>query len=665
MIPDQEIPDLEVNGGTAVLFANWKPYEVEYNVNNGLEWEYINNGYMNSNNQLNVEDPTGKYLPSQADLSFGGWKKEANGSKADFQVNDVITPSDFSADEYKMILYAHWVPKSAEYTIEYNANQGNGSANSQTAELGKDVTLENGDNFTRGGYKFIGWSETQDGSSGIYQPGETVGALATTKDTVVTLYAQWKPYQVHYDANQGTGSVNSHTLDTNNQASLSDASSLSKAGYRFAGWKIDPNGSNADFQVGETIDLSLFQNNQDEIKLYAHWVLDISEYTIKYHPNSGEGTEFTQTAEVGKQVTLSNGAGFQRAGYQLVGWSTDPNGGSKTYTLGEVVNALTNTKGDTVNLYAQWKSNTYRIRYYANKSSVSTLAESKTMEDDVDVNSVTSSAIVTRNLTKSEEEHIAEHTAELGQEVTLLDESKVSHTGYTFTGWNTSKDGTGISYTAGAKVSNLATKAGETVRLYAQWTKSTQTPSPQPPTTEGEGSSNGTGSGSTQTPSPQPPTTEGEGSSNGTGSGSTQTPSPQIPTTGGEGSSNGTGSGSTQTPNSQPPITEETENSSGTGDRDTIKPDVPNDKEEGKEPSKLVDKEEEKEPTKPVNKEEEKVPTKPVDKIVSPIPSVPSRSQDDKGDYEIPKTGDDMPLYLYFLGMILSLGAIGILRKER
>ena len=74
MIPDQEIPDLEVNGGTAVLFANWKPYEVEYNVNNGLEWEYINNGYMNSNNQLNVEDPTGKYLPSQADLSFGGWK---------------------------------------------------------------------------------------------------------------------------------------------------------------------------------------------------------------------------------------------------------------------------------------------------------------------------------------------------------------------------------------------------------------------------------------------------------------------------------------------------------------------------------------------------------------------------------------------------------------
>ena len=32
MIPDQEMPDLEVNGGTAVLFANWKPYEVEYNV---------------------------------------------------------------------------------------------------------------------------------------------------------------------------------------------------------------------------------------------------------------------------------------------------------------------------------------------------------------------------------------------------------------------------------------------------------------------------------------------------------------------------------------------------------------------------------------------------------------------------------------------------------
>lgn len=38
MIPDQEIPDLEVNGGTAILFANWKQYEVEYNVNGGVEW---------------------------------------------------------------------------------------------------------------------------------------------------------------------------------------------------------------------------------------------------------------------------------------------------------------------------------------------------------------------------------------------------------------------------------------------------------------------------------------------------------------------------------------------------------------------------------------------------------------------------------------------------
>ena len=44
--------------------------------------------------------------------------------------------------------------------------------------------------------------------------------------------------------------------------------------------------------------------------------------------------------------------------------------------------------------------------------------------------------------------------------------------GYKFTGWNTRANGKGKSYKDKAKVRNLA-KAGETVKLYAQWKKST------------------------------------------------------------------------------------------------------------------------------------------------------------------------------------------------
>jgi uncharacterized repeat protein (TIGR02543 family) len=46
-------------------------------------------------------------------------------------------------------------------------------------------------------------------------------------------------------------------------------------------------------------------------------------------------------------------------------------------------------------------------------------------------------------------------------------------TGYTFAGWNTAKDGSGITYVDQASVKNLTTTNGETVKLYAQWTANT------------------------------------------------------------------------------------------------------------------------------------------------------------------------------------------------
>ena len=45
-----------------------------------------------------------------------------------------------------------------------------------------------------------------------------------------------------------------------------------------------------------------------------------------------------------------------------------------------------------------------------------------------------------------------------------------TRTGYTFTGWNTKADGTGTAYANSQKVKNL-TKAGKTIKLYAQWKK--------------------------------------------------------------------------------------------------------------------------------------------------------------------------------------------------
>ena len=50
-----------------------------------------------------------------------------------------------------------------------------------------------------------------------------------------------------------------------------------------------------------------------------------------------------------------------------------------------------------------------------------------------------------------------------------LTKNSFTRTGYTFTGWNTKKDGSGKSYSNGASVKNLTTADGKTVTFYAQW----------------------------------------------------------------------------------------------------------------------------------------------------------------------------------------------------
>lgn len=54
-------------------------------------------------------------------------------------------------------------------------------------------------------------------------------------------------------------------------------------------------------------------------------------------------------------------------------------------------------------------------------------------------------------------------------ETTLTDNTTITRTGYTFTGWNTQANGKGTAYANNAKVSKLTAEQGATVTLYAQW----------------------------------------------------------------------------------------------------------------------------------------------------------------------------------------------------
>lgn len=64
-------------------------------------------------------------------------------------------------------------------------------------------------------------------------------------------------------------------------------------------------------------------------------------------------------------------------------------------------------------------------------------------------------------------------TAKPGTVTTTATATQFTRTGYTFTGWNTKADGTGIAYQAGAAIAYPA--EGKTLTLYAQWKVSSHT----------------------------------------------------------------------------------------------------------------------------------------------------------------------------------------------
>lgn len=83
-----------------------------------------------------------------------------------------------------------------------------------------------------------------------------------------------------------------------------------------------------------------------------------TSHTVSYNANGGAGEIASQTkfysnsGETDYYETLSDGAGFIRNGYKLVGWNTAIDGSGTAYSLGETytVNGTT-----AVTLYAQWK----------------------------------------------------------------------------------------------------------------------------------------------------------------------------------------------------------------------------------------------------------------------------------------------------------------------
>ena len=363
-------------------------------------------------------------VPTKEGYNFLGWSTKKNDSSVKYKAGDSVTFND--AYDGSVRLYALWESKG--YKIKYDSNGGSGTISDSSYKVGESKKLTK-NIFTKEGYTFIGWNTNKDANAVLYTDEQIVSDLGKTGETI-TLYAIWKvnTYTVKYDSNGGTGSM-ANVIYSYGESKKLTKNIFAKEGYTFVGWNTDKDASTALYTDEQEVS-NLSKENDVVITLYAIW--KVNTYTVKYDGNGGTGSIANVIYSYGESKKLTKNT-FTKEGYTFVGWNTDKDASTALYTDEQEVSNLTSDNDEIIVLYAVWKVNTYTIKYDENGGTGS-------------MANVIYSYGESKKLTKN----------------TFTKE------GYTFIGWNTDKDATGVLYTDEQEVSNIG-KAGETITLYAIW----------------------------------------------------------------------------------------------------------------------------------------------------------------------------------------------------
>ena len=222
-----------------------------------------------------------------------------------------------------------------------------------------------------------------------------------------------------------TGSMENITL-TYDEAQSLPAVGFSRTAYNFTGWSKAIDGEVVFADKAEVENLATEQGAV--VTIYGKWTPIV--YPITYTLGEGAAlpdgktnpTEYTiETAD----FTLTNPT---KLGYTFAGWT----GTGLTDKTIDVTVSLGNYGNREY--IANWTPNPYKVHFNANNGT----------GEMADQNFVYDAA----------------------QALTM---NAFTRRGYTFEGWNTKADGSGVAYADKASVKNLTTEANATINLYAQW----------------------------------------------------------------------------------------------------------------------------------------------------------------------------------------------------
>jgi len=359
-----------MSAGAVTLYAIWNsdinPVTYDANGGSGNVPVDTNSPYL-AGATVTVLGNIGTPILTKLYHTFGGWNTQANGSGTTYQAGN-----SFSMPTHAVTLYAIWIPDT--YPVTYDANGGSGNIPVDEGSpyvVGATVTVLGNvgtPSLTKLYHTFGGWNTQANGSGTTYQAGNTFPMTANA----VKLYAIWTAdtYPVTYDANGGSGNV---PVDVNSPYAfgatvtvLGNAGTppLTKLYHTFGGWNTQANGSGTTYLAGTT-----FLMPAIAVTLYAIWIPDT--YSVTYNANGGTGNvpvDPNSPYAVGVTVTILGNIGtppLTKTNYTFSGWNTQANGSGTTYHAGNGFPMPANA----VTLYAIWTADTYQVTYDPNGGS--------------------------------------------------------------------------------------------------------------------------------------------------------------------------------------------------------------------------------------------------------------------------------------------------------
>ena len=322
-------------GAVKTLYAVWQKGAIRVTLNDAKGVNTVTSLVLNTGD-------TYSRLPnlSLAGWTFDGWFTEG-GERVD-NSTEVTAISDHT-------LYAHWTAEAAKtYTVTVLADPTLGT-----------ITLNPAGGKYAAGTEVIATATPATGktikvisSSGEIpwsKPGDYyTGTLAVTQDITLILVDATQvtdnTWYLFYNANGGSGSMDVEMV--NNTTARAKASTFSRDGYEFAGWK---DGNGTAYEVDGTVTKP---TNSKVLTLYAQWEATADNtYTVTFDAQGGNMTEAnTRTYHAGdKYGTLPTPV--KSGDWSFGGWYSDSAFATRVYDT-------TTIQSRNHTLYAKWVSRT-------------------------------------------------------------------------------------------------------------------------------------------------------------------------------------------------------------------------------------------------------------------------------------------------------------------